>query len=685
MTMSGKPKSGNEQKDKAVADFEEQRAFWEGVTKIQGIKVLPAPNGLKTFAFDLKEKHVYASDIFGEDENGKAKNSFGLGHELGHLEETLEVFDIQPDRQNGRPGGVEFFERVYLPRLKSDRTFALADNCFADIAINHKLAKKVPTMSDIELSIGQENLFKSDDMTQITDPKTGQNHPVPMHIQLPQTLLVEARYRPKNHPGLRVSPEVRQAIDRIKSVKVNGKNIVEVIQNENIDMYTRYLILQKYIMPEIEKLKEEDKKNKTEDKSQQGEGGEGGEPSEGQEGEPQEGGKDSKPKKKSLADRIKDKLSSKKGEGQKPENDKSQPQKSEAKGKQKTKGDIFAEDYERAKQKTIPTTSIEDLEKTFKEWKKENGDPTLKANKLKAEALGVPIEDLINYQNISAKLEQNGKNETIDKLIERIVVERMRQKTIERGYVRISEGDEIDDFAQIIPDTKSGNLDPVVSNVFDIQESKGQMYGEVEISVVGDRSGSMSGEKLQALQEAIVWIMNSQKNLQDKLKEGEQSQNGLLKGLDVKWEVFSFQNDANDRKPVVPMTSEFTEKKRIETMAHFNSAPGGSTPDFNCLEAISSSLKSDEAKVKKLKEKELKKVVFVFTDGQSDDSGRVQRSLEELRNAGVVVIGIGIGSQAQSVTTTYGTGSIWVQNVSDLLPSITEKLENEFKDLLPLK
>jgi len=75
----------------------------------------------------------------------------------------------------------------------------------------------------------------------------------------------------------------------------------------------------------------------------------------------------------------------------------------------------------------------------------------------------------------------------------------------------------------------------------------------------------------------------------------------------------------------------------------------------------------------------------VFTDGQSDDSGRVQRSLEELRNAGVVVVGIGIGSQAQSVTSTYGIGSIWVQNVSDLLPAITEKLENEFKDLLPLK
>jgi hypothetical protein len=260
---------------------------------------------------------------------------------------------------------------------------------------------------------------------------------------------------------------VRHALDRIKGQKINGRSIVDVIQNENIDMYTRYLILQKYIMPEVENLKEEDMKNNTKNPNEQTsngerEDGQQGEPEQSggqqgkEDGEPQDGqggkgqGKDAKQKRKSLKDRIfgggkgDKKTGPEKSEQQQPSQQPGQEsgqEKTNGKLHNKNPNQIFAEDYKRAEAKTIPTTPLEDLEKTFRKWKQEFGDPVKRVQKMKAESLGVKTEDLIDYSERSRRLElldEKDGEKSLGALIRKIVVERTREKLDEKGYVSAS-------------------------------------------------------------------------------------------------------------------------------------------------------------------------------------------------------------------------------------------------------
>ena len=73
------------------------------------------------------------------------------------------------------------------------------------------------------------------------------------------------------------------------------------------------------------------------------------------------------------------------------------------------------------------------------------------------------------------------------------------------------------------------------------------------------------------------------------------------------------------------MSKELGEKERIEVANILLSAPGGTT-DFIPLETINKNL--DEETKKKITEGELKKIVIVFTDGESNDADRTKRFLK---------------------------------------------------------
>jgi hypothetical protein len=80
----------------------------------------------------------------------------------------------------------------------------------------------------------------------------------------------------------------------------------------------------------------------------------------------------------------------------------------------------------------------------------------------------------------------------------------------------VEEGDELADPAQLISDVKSGNLSPKVWEDTEIKEKKGDKFGEVEITLVCDRSGSMDeGQKAVEQRKSAVLIM-------EVLKEFEQ-------------------------------------------------------------------------------------------------------------------------------------------------------------------
>ena len=87
----------------AVALVEKHRDFFEHYAKGQ-IKIEPAPEGLKTFAFDLETNTIYASSMFYKElEFSEEKTVFAILHESEHFMEKIQIL--------AEDGGEKKFEK----------------------------------------------------------------------------------------------------------------------------------------------------------------------------------------------------------------------------------------------------------------------------------------------------------------------------------------------------------------------------------------------------------------------------------------------------------------------------------------------------------------------------------------------------------------------------------------------
>ena len=77
----------------------------------------------------------------------------------------------------------------------------------------------------------------------------------------------------------------------------------------------------------------------------------------------------------------------------------------------------------------------------------------------------------------------------------------------------------------------------------------------------------------------------------------------------------------------------------------------------------------------------MKKIVIVFTDGESDDSSRVQNTLGKLRKEGIVVIGVGITESGNSALTTYAPEARLAETAEKLPVVLTDVLKEHLKDI----
>ena len=225
-------------------------------------------------------------------------------------------------------------------------------------------------------------------------------------------------------------------------------------------------------------------------------------------------------------------------------------------------------------------------------------------------------------------------------------------------------------------DVKSGNLQPKVWEDTEIKEKKGDRFGEVEITLVCDRSSSMTeGQKSVEQQKSAVLMMEVLKEFAE-LCEAEKI--NIDKPLEVRSEVYSFIGSSEDKIPLKKMSAELGEVERINVLKKLGELLG-TTADFNCLETIDANL-DDQTKIK-IKIGELKKIIIVFTDGGSDDPARVQGVLKRLRDNGVVAIGVGITSEGTPVLSTYSPNALVVENVAKLPVVLGELLKEHLKDI----
>lgn len=648
----------------AVALVEKLRDFFEHYAKGK-IKIEPAPKEIPTFAFDLVKNTIYVNSMFYKKRGlSEAKTVFAILHEIEHFMEKLHILS--------EDGGEKMFD-TFLKRIKASKAFSLMDNCVADIRENRTVVSKTNKgMGELEVKMYTEDLFAETDFT-------GE----PRHIQFSQALLREARVSDEQ---CKVSPDVRQALDEVAKVK----GLIDIMTNPETPMSMRLKLQDKYIWPKVEALLEkdiEDKKKQKEQERKEKEKREGEENGESREqsdtGEDQEDGEGGEKSRKQDGEGEKDTKESKDKKSKRGKGDTGE--KSDGEGGEMDPNTLFADAYAEAEKKFPEAVPVEEIEKALKEWKEaqKGKNSADKADEDYAKKIGVEKKDLQKYRKIVENLEKIVHPETgvsvveeLKNLFSRIISKRL--KVAQAPKYPVEEGDELVDPAQLVADVKSGNLQPKVWEDTEIKEKKGDRFGEVEITLVCDRSDSMGehgGKKAEEQRKSAVLVMEVLKEFAE-LCEAEKI--NVDRPLQVKSEIYSFASSEEDTTPLKKMSVELGEAERIHVLKKLFDVPG-STTDFNCLEALDKNL--DENSKRKITLGELKKVVIVFTDGDSDDPARVMGVLKSLRDNGVVTIGVGITSEGAPVLSTYAPNAQVVEDVQKLPIVLGELLKEHLKDL----
>lgn len=592
----------------------------------------PAPPGLHTFAYDLEHDTIYLNSRFYKSRGfSEEETAFATMHELEHFKEKLALLKEKD--------GAKIFER-YLARLQKSKAYGLMDNCVADTHENETVVTSTnESFGKVEHTLYTEDLFPETDMT-------GK----PRHIQFAEALLREARVPDEL---CQVAPEVRAALDEVKDIHAkNGTRLMDIVAHPETSISTRLRLQDKLIWPHMEKLLEQDIKD-DEQKKESKEGKESGDQGDQQDSSGEPKGTKSKPEK------------SPKG---------GKPQKGKGKG---DPNESFKEAYAAAEKRNPHAVPIEDQKKALKAWKEGKGNPLDRADQEYADQLGVKKEDLQRYRSIAEQLNNTINPETnqsavddLRQLIERIIAQ--RQKERQAPQYPTEEGDFLADPAELVSQVKAGNWEPKVWETQEFRMEKGKRFGKVQITFVGDRSGSMEqGGKLQEQQKAAVLFMEALKEFRDRLIEEAVN---LQKPLSVESEAYTFQASAEDAKPIKRMSEDLSERDRIRVVSVLSTCPGPSTTDFIPLEAIAQDL-SDEAR-RDIQSGELKKIVVVFTDGGSDDPVRVSSALEKLRADGVVVVGVGVTQSGAPALTTYAP-TARLAETADRLPIVLSDILQE--------
>lgn len=622
-TEKSKKESSESSHKEAVEFVEKHRDFFEHFARGR-VKFEPAPEGLDTFAFDLEKNVIYVNSRFYKERGlSEEKTSFAVSHEIEHFLEKAELLAEEK--------GDRVFEK-YLKQIKESEAYSHMDNCVADVRENRSVvAKTNQSFHEIEIDLYKNDLFKETDFRDR-----------PRHVQFSEALLRECRVPDEK---CAVAPEVREKLGALQNMKTeSGANFLDVLTNPAVPMSLRLALQNERIWPIVKELLEKDMQEKKREKKKKGKSG-------------KEKGKNGRKEK---------------GKGKAGKSAEREKEESEEKDPNK----IFKNDYETAKKRMPHAFPKEEIEKAFKKWRKARSEnPLEKADKEYAEKLGVKKEDLQKYRDIVKNFERIKNPETgvsaveeLRELIAKIVAERLKPAPFPRYPVE--EGEELVDPTELVSQVKAGNLEPKVWETYEIKEKKGKKFGEVEITLVCDRSGSMDGAKLIEQQKAAVLLMEALKEFADACDEEKIN---MDKPLEVRSEIFSFQATADDGKPLKKMSKELGEKERIEIAAVLSSTPGQSTTDFMPLENIAAGL--DEELKQKIAEGEVKKIIIVFTDGVSDNPQRVKNILEKLRNEGIIAVGVGITEESRAALDTYAPNARLAETAEKLPLVLTELLK----------
>lgn len=600
-----------------MAFFETNREFFALYAEDKSINVRPSRQ-LGTFAIDLKEGTLYGDPSYYEKKGlteGHAFDSFL--HEFEHFRRLMTALRER--------GGLEKWKR-HRERLKAKPRLKIFDNVLEDISVDRAKVSRAPSTREAQEDLYHAHLWPDRDFTKL-----------PRHLQFIYALFRETML--PDEP-VEVAEEVRVEIEKLRRMKnTAGQSLIEVMSHPDLPQLKRWALQERFFEPVYERLFAEDVRDE-EGKGEKGAEGEKGEKGEGggmEEGKPQEETEEGE---------------AKPGAGE--------PGK-EPSGKPARPDDYFKDQYD-AYHAQSPDAAIseEEWDKAVEEALKAVGRPKT-PEEMAAEAYaleaGVSLSDLQAYQRFWETVEQMRDPETDETVVEelraafrKIVAERLEPTA--RPKQPVEEGEYLVRPAEAVAEIKAGRTEPRVWMTFEDRERPKELYGAFDVTVVCDRSGSMeqsdgTAVKRDEQRKAAAMVLESLREFCDDLEEKRKD---LRSDLKVRSEVWGF-GGPSEVGCLKPLSEELTDRERVAVFKVLATTPGKSTRDDLALKAIRETVPDEDWE--RVRRGELRKVVMVFTDGDSSNPEGVKAELKEWRGQGAFVVVVGITEAAQAALRLY--------------------------------
>lgn len=389
-----------------------------------------------------------------------------------------------------------------------------------------------------------------------------------------------------------IDPVVQEAIEKLRNVR--GRDVIALATDPHQDPLLALRLSERYIEPVIEELFKKDVENKKEQRKGEGEG--------------------------------------------------------EGKGKG-IPDDSFSDDYKDYENRHPEPFDEDEMDKRIKETKA-GQDAAKREHAGYEEEHRVSAKDIADYRQEYQKIEPY--IEPLRAVFRKIIAQ--RKVSVRHLATLKEEGVMIDPglVAQTYMDVKAGISNPKTMKDFEGVLVDEQIPTGFEITVVGDRTGSMTiGTKIPEQRRSALLLLEALKEFSDMADQ----EGSLMPELGVRTEVRSFGANPNRTEILKLLSKELTEQQRIAVFKALATCDSGTNNEQdmfdNLLQSVREEGSRDATYLQRIKSGKLKKFVIVLTDGQVGNYPATRVSLQKLRELGVVVVGVGMTSDGEDAVKTY--------------------------------
>lgn len=348
---------------------------------------------------------------------------------------------------------------------------------------------------------------------------------------------------------------------------------------------------------------------------------------------------------------------------------------------QKGSGEPFEGNYQDYENRHPEPMDEDEIEDKVKETQAAQGAGGRQKAGYEAEH-GVSAKDIadyaVEYRNIEKYIEP------LRQIFRRIIEQ--RKIPVRHLAALKEEGVMIDPglVAQTFMDVRAGIENPKTMKDFEGVLIDETVPTNFEITVVGDRTGSMqSGTKIAEQRRSCVLLMEALKEFSDMTED----QGPLAIDLGVRSEVLSFGDNPQRTEVLKPLSKELTERQRVAVYKSLAVADSGTNNEEVMLANILTSIQQEAAKdptyLDKIKSGKLRKFVIILTDGMVGNLSATRTGLDRLRELGVVVAGVGMTSGGEDAVKTYAPDGRVCYDVSNL-PKTLEEMLSEYLGALSI-